>query len=217
VATFAEGPLPPGSDELTKLRATLMAAGLEGTSATLLVAGTSSACGKTAVAVGLAGELARDLVHNVLLIDADVKRPGVARILQVDHEFDLADVLEGRADPSEAILYSEGDNLSAMPLRADPLLGSSRLTAETLAGPVSRDMLARLQETFDYIVVDCGTIDDSAVPSVLAARASGVVLVLPVGTGRERARACRAAIQSAGGRVIGAVLTGTVQSRTAGE
>jgi len=213
VATFAEGPLAPGCDELAGLRAALMACGLEGMSATIMIAGTAPPSVVTAVSVGLAGELARDLVHNVLLVDADVQSPGVASVLQVDPEFDFADVLDGRAEPAEAVLHSEVDNLSAMVLRSDPFIGGSRVTAETLAGPVARDTLLSLHEAFDYIVIDAGSFGDSAVPRVLAARATGVVMVIESGATRDSARACRAMLESAGGRIFGTVLTGVAARR----
>jgi Mrp family chromosome partitioning ATPase len=114
VATFAEGPLSPGCDELAGLRAALFALGLDAPPASVLVAGASGQAQTTVVASGLAGELARDLAHHVLLLDANVRRPGVARLLEVDPELDLADVLESRAEVAEAIVYSEGDNLSAL-------------------------------------------------------------------------------------------------------
>jgi len=208
VATFAEGPLAPGCDELAGLRAALMACGLEGMSATVMIVGTAQPRAVTALSVGLAGELGRDLVHNVLLIDADVKDPGVGGILQVDPEFDFADVLDGRADAGEAILHSEVDNLSALPLRADPFLGTARVSAETLAGPLARDILTRLHEAFDYIVIDAGIVDATAVPRVLASQCTGVVMVLQAGTTRDRARACRSMLESAGGRLLGVVLAG---------
>jgi Mrp family chromosome partitioning ATPase len=189
-----------------------MASGLEGMSATILIAGTAPAYSITAIAVGLAGELARDLVHNVLLVDADVRSPGISSMLQVDPEFDLADVLDGRAEAAEAILHSEGDNLSAMVLRSDTLLGGSRVTAEGLAGPMARDILASLNESFDYVVIDAGTVEDTAVPRVLAARSTCVVMVVESGTTRDAARACRSTLESAGGRIMGVVLAGKAGS-----
>jgi Mrp family chromosome partitioning ATPase len=185
-----------------------MAAGLDRTPATVLVTGPLTGVGKTAIAVGLAGELARDLAHHVLLIDADVRRPGVASMLQVDPEYDLADVLELRADSAEAILHSEADNLSALVLRADGPGGSSRISAESLAGLATREIFANFQDAFEYVVIDAGSTEDSAAPRVLASRATGAVMVLPKGVLRHTVRAAKQALESAGGRVLGAVLAG---------
>jgi len=203
VATFAEGPLAPGCDILAGLRSAVFSAGLATPPATILVTGPSRSSGKTAVAAGLAGELARDLLYRVLLVDADIRRPGVAALLQVDTELDLADVLEGRSEAAEAVVYSEGDNLSVLALRA-----GSRLSAETLASAASRELFSMLRQAFDYVVIDAGDTASSAVPRVLASGATGTVLVLPAGVTRERARESAAAIRSAGGKVVGVVLTG---------
>ena len=209
VAGFAEGPLRPGCDELAGLKAALYAAGFDRPPATILVASPMRGAGTTAVAVGLAGELARDLSRRVLLVDADVRSPGVASALEADAGFDLADALDMRADVSEAILHSEVDNLSALVLRRNPMTGRARVTAESLAGPAANEVFGLIQAAFDYVVIDAGATEESVAARVLAVRASGVVLVLPAGVTRSRARAARSAVESAGGRALGVVLTGT--------
>ncbi len=208
VPTFAEGPLPPGCDDLAGLRASLLALGLDRTPATIMVAGASLDEATTAVAVGLAGELARDLSHQVLLVDANVARPGAMRMLDVDPALELADVLEGRVFAGEAIVHSETDNLSVLALRPDPVIGRSRATAESFLGDVARQVIAELQAAFDYVVVDAGAVETSAVPRVLAARATGTLLVLARGVSREQASGAKRVVEGGGGRVLGVVLAG---------
>lgn len=204
-ATFAEGPLAPGCDVLAALRAALeQTLGARTGPATILITGPEGSCGMTAIAAGLAGELARDLLHCVLLVDANIRRPGIAALLQVDTELDLSDVLEARASLEEAIVYSEGDNLSVLALRT-----ASRLSAESFAGSPARELFSRLEKLFDYIVIDAGDMASSAVPQVLAGRTTGAVVVLGYGVSRERSRECISAIRNAGGKVLGAILTGT--------
>jgi len=206
--TFAEGPLPPGCDELAGLRASLLSRGLEETPATIMVAGASSGSAATAVAVGLAGELARDLAHRVVLVDANVSRPGVMRMLNVDPVLGFEDVIEGRAATGEAIIHSETDNLSALVLRPDPVEGYSRATAESFLSDIPRQVMAELQSSFDYVVIDAGAVESSAVPRVLAARATGTVLVMESGLALKSAAAAKMAIEGGGGRILGAVLAG---------
>ena len=208
VPTFAEGPLPPGCDELAGLRASILSLGLDRTPATIMVAGASSSTATTAVAVGLAGELARDLAHQVLLLDANVSRPGAMRMLDVNPVLEFADVLEGRAFSGEAIVHSETDNLSALVLRPDPAIGCSRVTAESFLSDVARQVMSELQSAFDYLVVDAGAVEMSAVPRVLAARATGTVLVLERGVTRNSASAAKRAVEGGGGRILGVVLAG---------
>jgi len=213
VPTFAEGPLPPGCDELAGLRAALLSLGTGKPPVTILVTGASSERATsggvtTGVAVGLAGEFARDLAHQVLLVDANVARPGAMRMLDVDPELEFADVLEGRAFAGEAMVHSETDNLSALLLRPDPIIGHSRVTAESFLSDIARQAMDELQSAFDYVVIDAGDADTSAVPKVLAARATGTVLVLTRGVALEKAAAAKRSIEGGGGRVFGVVLAG---------
>lgn len=216
VPAFAEGPLAPGREELAGLKAALLAAGVRrrrgrpgspkssAPEGIVLITGPGPRSGKTAVAAGLAGELARDLSFRVLALDADIKRPGLAALLQVQPEVDLVDVLEGRTHPADAVLHSEVDNLSALLLRSAP---GPKLSAELLAGSTARRLLDELGSLFDLIIIDGGNMAESAVPRVLAAECSGVVLVIRAGTTRTAAWSAVKAIQSAGGRVLGAVFT----------
>ena len=212
VSAFAEGALRPGSDALAGLRAAIYAAGLERPPATILVVSPMSGAGTTVVAVGLAGELARDLSRQVLLVDADVRSPGVASALGVDAAYGLADVLDMHADVGEAILFSEVDNLSALVLRPNPagawIKGASKITAESLASAAAKEVFGVLESAFDYVVIDAGATEESAAARVLAGRSTGVVFVLPVGVTRMRARAACSAVETAGGRTVGVVLTG---------
>ena len=68
--------------------------------------------------------------------------------------------------------------------------------------------MAELQASFDYVVVDAGAVEHSAVPRVLAARATATVLVLARGVARESAAAAKRAVEGGGGRVLGVVLAG---------
>jgi len=208
VPTFAEGPLRPGCDELAGLRASLLSRGLDRTPATIMVAGASSPGASTALAVGLAGELARDLTHQVLLLDANVSRPGAMLMLDVDPLLGMEDAIEGRAFSGEAIVHSETDNLSALVLRPDPVTGSSRATAESFLSDVARQVMAELQSAFDYVVIDAGAAERSAVPRVLASRATATVLVLERGVAQKSASAAKRAVEGGGGRVVGVVLAG---------
>ncbi len=213
VPTFAEGPLPPGCDELAGLRAALISLGMGQPPVTIMVTGASrdgasSRSVTTGVAVGLAGELARDLAHQVLLVDANVSAPGAMRMLDVDPALEFADVLEGRAFAGEAMVHSETDNLSALLLRPDAVAGHARVTAESFLSDIARQAMDELQSAFDYVVIDAGDACTSAVSKVLAARAAGTVLVLPRGVALERASAAKRSVEGGGGRVLGVVLAG---------
>lgn len=120
--------------------------------------------GKTTTAINLAGAYAQSLKSRVLLVDADLRRPGIAsRLGMSGSETGLADLL---ADPSltvdAAIRKFTVQNLSVMTAgraRTEPhqLLQSDRLS------PLMNELRVR----FDKIIVDT--------PPVLAVRDSHVL------------------------------------------
>jgi protein-tyrosine kinase len=95
--------------------------------------------GKTFTAVNLAMSLAAELDHTVMLVDADVERPSVSRMLGLAGEGrpapepGLLDVLDGQADMADAILRTNIDKLSLVPSgahrkHATELLASDAMT-----------------------------------------------------------------------------------------
>lgn len=95
--------------------------------------------GKSFTAVNLAMSIATELDHTVMLVDADVARPSVSRMLGLVGASDtdvgpgLLDVLDGRADMASALLKTNIEKLTVLPsgtqhARATELLASDAMT-----------------------------------------------------------------------------------------
>lgn len=95
--------------------------------------------GKSFTAVNLAMSIATELDHTVMLVDADVARPSVSRMLGLaagegsGHGPGLLDVLDGRAEMSSVLLKTNIDKLTVLPsgtehARATELLASDAMT-----------------------------------------------------------------------------------------
>ena len=95
--------------------------------------------GKSFTAVNLAMSIATELDHTVMLVDADVARPSVSRMLGLVASTDTAfgpgllDVLDGRTDMSSVLLRTNIDKLTVLPSgtqheRATELLASDAMT-----------------------------------------------------------------------------------------
>ena len=95
--------------------------------------------GKSFTAVNLAMSIATELDHTVMLVDADVARPSVSRMLGLASSTEagfgpgLLDVLDGRAALSSAMLKTNIDKLTLLPsgtqhARATELLASDAMT-----------------------------------------------------------------------------------------
>lgn len=69
-----------------------------------------SACGKTMVSLNLAFSLARQADIRIMVIELDLRRPSMARVLGIGQKSSFASVLDGTA-PAEAHMVRNGINL----------------------------------------------------------------------------------------------------------
>lgn len=100
--------------------------------------------GKTTTAINLAISLASDHRHTVLLVDFDLRRPGVAHMLGIAPESGVDDVVRGKARVQDCLYHPDSfDRLVVLPARA-PINNSS----ETLAGPRCRQLVAELRNRY---------------------------------------------------------------------
>jgi len=169
---------------------------------TILVTSSNAGEGKTTTAVNLALALAQQQ-GEVLLIDCDLRKPGIARALSLGNERGLSNVLAGR-DSLEASLQTFGGlpNLSALtsgPLPPNP--------AELLSSARMGEILGELQRRFRHIVIDSPPLLMVTDGTILSTLADGVILVVESGLTPRKAvlRSCRV-LQGAGARILGVAL-----------
>lgn len=164
--------------------------------------------GKTTVAGVLAAALAR-LDADVLLVDADLRRPGLTRTFAVSARPGLAEVLREEASLDAALRPSPVRNLTILPTVADTDAGD--LLARRFSG-----VLREARERFDVVVVDAPPLlgDDDA--RTLATLCDGVVLVVGADTVAESVNEAANALDALGVRVLGAVANRSREARGLG-
>jgi capsular exopolysaccharide synthesis family protein len=177
---------------------------------TLVFTSTQPEEGKTTVMVGLALAMAR--AHKrVLVVDADLRRPSIHRLLPVANREGLDALLSGSAPQSELIQvvelpassHGEGCELwvvTAGPPKNNPLYQAAR--PEALAAAITD-----LAKSFDLVLIDSPPILSVTDALLLAPLADGVVLVLHTGAVAER-DVLKAAqrIERVGGKLLGVVM-----------
>lgn len=140
--------------------------------------------------------------HRTLLIDADLRRGALHRVLTRQREPGLTDVLVGEATLDAAVqqtAYGTLDFLGSGSRRADApeLMGSARMV----------ELLATLRSRYAVIIVDTPPLGAGVDALVLATMAGSVVVVLRLGkTDRELAEAKIEVLRGLPPRVLGAVL-----------
>jgi polysaccharide biosynthesis transport protein len=179
----------------------VMSADMSKTSRIILVASAGQGEGKTLVACNLAVALAR-AQQSVLLIDADMRRPGVHTMLDQPMQPGLSELLDGTAALAEAMRPSTVPGLTVI------AAGSPSASASELLGSHAyEELLTVMGEHFPWVIIDSPPVLSVTDATVIAQRTSGILFV--VGSGMTRTRAARLAVeelQQAGGRVVGAVL-----------
>jgi capsular exopolysaccharide synthesis family protein len=138
----------------------------------LLLTGAQPKEGTTAVACGLAIAMA-ETGATVVLVDANLRNPGVGRYLALDTSLGLADVLAGAATVPDVLQDSLDGRLTVLPSgeqRPDP--------GEMLASPRLGATVRSLTERFDVVIVDAPPLQGVADAAVLSKVTDGALLVV---------------------------------------
>jgi capsular exopolysaccharide synthesis family protein len=158
--------------------------------------------GKTTTACNLAAALALG-GSRVMLIDADMRRPGLHRTMGLENEVGLSHVLTGQARIREAVQRTSEPNLFVMTAGRTPPNPSELLSSARM-----QSLIANLQTgPFDWVIIDTPPVLAVTDAVIIAPYVSGLVFVVGAEMTR-RAHAERAiqTIQSGQPNIIGAVL-----------
>ncbi len=195
-------PSSPLAESFRSLRTSVMLSTAPRPPQTLLVTSPQVGEGKTSTATNLAISFAQR-GGPILIIDADLRRPSVARTLGISNEKGLSSFLTGAHTLDEVLIQYEGvPNLWVLPAGPRPpdpaeLLSSHMMTA-TLEGLLKR---------FTQIVIDSPPVLLVTDGVVLSALVDGVILVVASGvTARGALARARRVLDNAGARVLGIVL-----------
>lgn len=160
--------------------------------------------GTTMTAVNLSLALA-DAGHNVVIVDGDLRRPGVATSFDLAGDAaGLSDVLSGAAPLRDSLQETGFAHLAALTSGAIPGDPTDLLESRATA-----DVLGQLGGQFDYVVVDSPSllVKDAA---ILATSAQGVLIVARSGqTTRKQLGDAIHTLRRAGAPLLGSVLSMT--------
>lgn len=195
------GSFAPRTEAFRLLRTNLQFIDLDRQARVLLVTSAVPGEGKTMTACNLAVTLAQT-GRKVLIIDADLRRPRVAGALDLDPSTGLTTTLVGRATIEDAIQVHVPSGLHVLSSGAKP-----PNPTEILQSRVTHDLIARLRQSYDTIVIDAPPLLPVADASVLSRLADGALLVVRHGrTTKDQVGDAVAQINKVGGRLYGVVV-----------
>ncbi len=182
------------------LRTSVLLSHAERPPRTILFTSSSPGEGKTTTALNMAISLAQTGAR-VLLIDSDLRKPGLHRALNVRNYPGLSAYLTRPLDLEAVILHQPSENLFVIPSGAIPpnpseLLGSAKM----------RELIAQVSERFDFVLLDSPPVSTPDT-LVLSALVDGVILIIRCGeTPRELVHRAHQALLDVNARIFGVVL-----------
>lgn len=197
----AHDPRSPIAEGFRSLRTNIQFSSVDHPVRVLLVTSAGPGEGKTTVAANLAVALAQS-GQKVALVDADLRRPSVHRIMKMSNNLGLTNALLQPGNLDGTLMSTEVENLKtivsgSLPPNPAELLGSERIGK----------ILEELKSQVDWIILDtppCLVVTDAA---VLARRADGVLVVARVGTTRRDAlKESLQLLEQVGVKVVGVVM-----------
>lgn len=137
------------SEALRAIRNAIHLANVDKPAKTVMVTSSLPSEGKSSFSAAI-GRLAAAAGTKTLLIDADLRRPSIARIFPgLEREVKLEDLLQNESTPKEAIAADPESNLHILFAH-----GKTPLTAELLGSRRMQQLLDVLAQEYDLILID---------------------------------------------------------------
>jgi protein-tyrosine kinase len=129
--------------------------------------------GKTTTAANAALALGKGGRNRVVLVDADLRRPGIAAMLGLRTHHGLCDVVAGRAQLDHTLWRFGDDELYVLPAGNVP-----DDLAATLFDPRLGELMTTLKQRFDFVIVDTPPALSIADTPTLCRDLDGAVMVV---------------------------------------
>jgi len=189
------------SEAYRTIRTSLAFASAKGEARNIVISSAMPGEGKTITAINIATVLGQ-MGENVLLIDADMRRPRLHRSLRVPNNRGLSTYLVGRCDLPDVVVPTCIPNVDVivsgpMPPNPSELINSDRMS----------QLMAECKKTYDRVIIDTPPVMAVTDSRLAAAKADGLIHVIHAGrTDKKCARLAKRHFDSVGANVIGAVL-----------
>ncbi len=199
-----QDPRSPLAEAYRQLRTSILLSSAGGAPQTLLVTSSQPSEGKTTTAFNTA-QILSQVAPNVLLIDADMRRPRLHNLFDINNSRGLSTLLASDMDDAEifSMITKDGQSnlhvLTSGPVPPNP--------AELLGSEQMRRLLETLRGTYTHVIIDSPPIATFTDGVLLSTMVDGVLLVVHSGVAlRNVVLRSREMLQNVGAHIFGVVL-----------
>lgn len=191
------------AESIRTLRTSLLLLNIEHDAKVISVTSSIPAEGKTTVSINLSFALAQ--IEKVLLIDADMRRPSVAKTFQFPaYQPGLSNIISGTHSFAECIIH---DDESAIDIITAGTLPSN--PQELLALPAFVKLIESLRNNYDRIVIDTAPTQAVSDAVIVSQQSDSLIYVVRADSTREKViTSGLSRLMAVGVRIDGIVLNG---------
>jgi polysaccharide biosynthesis transport protein len=194
----------PLAEAYRHLRTSVLLSTAGRTPRSLLVTSSLPGEGKTTTAVNTAISLAQTGA-SVVIIDADMRRPRLQNIFNVDMQAGLSSVLSSDASEADMLAIVETDEASGLDVMSSGPIPPN--PAELLGSDQMRRLMTALQARYTHVIVDSPPISSFTDGVLISTMVDGVLLVVHGGkSSRHIVRRSKQLLNDVGAKVLGVVL-----------
>jgi capsular exopolysaccharide synthesis family protein len=160
------------SENIRSIRTALLMTRVDEKKKVVLITSGGPGEGKSAVSINLA--LALGQVGKTLLVDADMRRPSVAKVFGLGRKRPgLSELIAGTVRPEECLCHMKDWHLYILPaggLPPDPL--------ELLSSQRFAQLVRQLKSQFDYVVIDSAPVIAVSDPLIISKHVDAAIYVI---------------------------------------
>jgi succinoglycan biosynthesis transport protein ExoP len=197
---LSQSPFSMAAEVYRAIRAAIMFSRAGGAPKSILITSSTANEGKTITAVNIATTFAKT-GGRTILVDTDFRRARCHMIMDTDSEPGLSEILVRQSQLEDAVLVTEVPDLCFLPAGVLPPNPS-----ELLASSEMRELIRRLVETYDYVVLDSAPVLPVSDSVALATMVEAALVVVDGDTSRRLVRETCLRLDHAGVRILGVLL-----------
>ncbi len=208
-SAYLVDPNTPFAESVRSLRTAVLLSAIDEPHRVVMVTSTLPGEGKTTVATNLAFALGQ--MKKVLLIDGDIRRPGLSNAMGgLDGALGLVDYLAEEAPLKDCIHKSDSDNVFVVP-------AGKRFNSplEFLSSQRFGETIEKLKLLFDVVIIDCPPLRPVSDALVISTYANAVLYVVKAdSTPYQLANSVIKRLLNVNAHVLGVVLSQVDQKKT---